>query len=278
MARAAAIDSCSCRHHERSRRCFRRWAAPVTSCQLRSIRKDDAQKGALLKIDAWLLWLLWLFLTRALRWDVYGHKSSRLVGNPETPGLNSEEEAEKCSTERRRMLSIITHHSHAKPVKVVSSFPSASCAAELKTEASTEHTSPFCVRTEKNTSGSESISPQKMSANSPKAPSTDVIRVSTVEPSIVASNRGISRRIQHCVPQATLRQSMYPESNQALRPTAPPEEFNSLYSTSNTQTPDTGLQGTRPYGNNAPNFQVRTAQLQLTMTMTTTLKKKSIQQ
>ena len=90
--------------------------------------------------------LLLLFLTRALRWDVYGHKSSRLIGNPETPGLNSDEEAEKCRTERRKMLSVITRLSHVKLVKVVSNFPRASCATRLKTEASTEHTSPFCVR------------------------------------------------------------------------------------------------------------------------------------
>ena len=56
VARAAAIDCCSCRHHERSRRCFRRWAAPVTGCQLRSIRKGDAR----------LLWLLWLCVVHLL--------------------------------------------------------------------------------------------------------------------------------------------------------------------------------------------------------------------
>ena len=32
---AAAIACWTCRHHERSRRCLRRWAAPVTVCQLR---------------------------------------------------------------------------------------------------------------------------------------------------------------------------------------------------------------------------------------------------
>ena len=40
--------------------------------------------------------------------------------------------------------------------------------------------------------------------------------------------------------------------------TASPEETKSLHSTSNTQTPDTGLPGTRPRGNKAPYFQVRT--------------------
>ena len=33
---------------------------------------------------------------------------------PETPGFNSEEEAEKCRTERRKMLPIITRVSHMK--------------------------------------------------------------------------------------------------------------------------------------------------------------------
>ena len=45
MARAAAIDYCSCRHHERSRRCLRRWGAPVTGCQLGSISQHMTQKN-----------------------------------------------------------------------------------------------------------------------------------------------------------------------------------------------------------------------------------------
>ena len=45
MARAAAIDCCSCRHHERSRRCFRRCAALKTGCQLGSIVKGATKKN-----------------------------------------------------------------------------------------------------------------------------------------------------------------------------------------------------------------------------------------
>ena len=45
MARAAAIDCCSCRHHERSRRCFRRCAALNTGCQLGSIVKGATKKN-----------------------------------------------------------------------------------------------------------------------------------------------------------------------------------------------------------------------------------------
>ena len=44
MARAAAIDCCSCCHHERSRRCFRRCAAPDTGCSLGSISQVQTQK------------------------------------------------------------------------------------------------------------------------------------------------------------------------------------------------------------------------------------------
>ena len=43
-ARAWAIDCCSCRQAARSRRPLRRWAAPVTGCQLRSIVKSDTNK------------------------------------------------------------------------------------------------------------------------------------------------------------------------------------------------------------------------------------------
>ena len=41
-ARAWAIDCCSCLQAARSRRPLRRWAAPVTGCQLGSIMKGDA--------------------------------------------------------------------------------------------------------------------------------------------------------------------------------------------------------------------------------------------
>ena len=44
MARTAAIDCCSCRHRERSRRCFLRCAAPVTGCSLGSIEKSANTK------------------------------------------------------------------------------------------------------------------------------------------------------------------------------------------------------------------------------------------
>ena len=52
MARAAAIDCCSCRHHERSRRCFRRCAALITGCQLGSIVKGATKNKGTLGIDA----------------------------------------------------------------------------------------------------------------------------------------------------------------------------------------------------------------------------------
>ena len=82
-----------------------------------------------------------------------GHKSSRLIGNPETPGLDSEEEAEKCRTERRAV-----HHQASQPREArKSSVQFSKC--ELCNILKTEHASPFCMRTEKNTSGSESTSP-----------------------------------------------------------------------------------------------------------------------
>ena len=44
VARAWAIDCCSCHQAARSRRPLRPWAAPVLGCQHRSIRKGDATK------------------------------------------------------------------------------------------------------------------------------------------------------------------------------------------------------------------------------------------
>ena len=46
VARAAAIDCCSCRQAARSRRPLRRWAAPVTGCQLRSISQQVTHKNS----------------------------------------------------------------------------------------------------------------------------------------------------------------------------------------------------------------------------------------
>ena len=59
VVKAAAIDCCSCRHHERSRRCLRRWTAPVTGCQQGSILTGDTKKREILGIDAWWLWWWW---------------------------------------------------------------------------------------------------------------------------------------------------------------------------------------------------------------------------
>ena len=48
VARAAAIDCCSCRHHERSRRCFLRCAALIKGCSQGSIVKGATKnKGTL---------------------------------------------------------------------------------------------------------------------------------------------------------------------------------------------------------------------------------------
>ena len=44
VAKAAAIDCSSCRHHERSRRCFLRCAALIKGCSLGSISQVQAQK------------------------------------------------------------------------------------------------------------------------------------------------------------------------------------------------------------------------------------------
>ena len=51
-ARAIATVIRSCLSHERSRRCFRRCAAPELGCSLGSIRKGDANKDTL-GIDGW---------------------------------------------------------------------------------------------------------------------------------------------------------------------------------------------------------------------------------
>ena len=63
VARAAATDCCSCRHHERSRRCIRRQAAPK-GCQLDSSIEVTHKKKEQRKTCSshWLVWLVWLVL------------------------------------------------------------------------------------------------------------------------------------------------------------------------------------------------------------------------
>ena len=88
---------------------------------------------------------------------------------------------------------------------------------EPKTEALAEHTSPFCVRTEREHFRIRVHFDEENLRNYIQKPSTGAEYVSTVEPSIAL--------------QST---------------TASPKESNSLYSLSKTQTPNTGLQGKGP--------------------------------
>ena len=77
--------------------------------------------------------------------------------NPVTTGLNSEEDAEKCRTERRKMLPIITRVSNVELVKVLPGFQVQNARSKkLQPKASTKQASPFCTRSESNTSGFES--------------------------------------------------------------------------------------------------------------------------
>ena len=89
---------------------------------------------------------------------------------PVPTGLNTEEEAEKCRTERRKMLPIITRVSH---VKLEKNFQFSKCElrkAKLQLETSTGNAPPFCNRRESNTSGFESAATKKMCEIRPQPP------------------------------------------------------------------------------------------------------------
>ena len=68
--RAIATLCCSCRHHERRRRCLRQ-AEPWSPCNDMSTtwvltKGKRASREVTLESDAWLLWLLWLWLFQPL--------------------------------------------------------------------------------------------------------------------------------------------------------------------------------------------------------------------
>ena len=77
------------------------------------------------------------------------------------------------TTEHRRLFTgpFLRHHMCQPRGYREKSFQSSKCEQRIKglrVEASAEHTSPFCMRTERNTSGSESTSTKKLCEICPK--------------------------------------------------------------------------------------------------------------
>ena len=101
LASTAAIDCCSCRHHERSRRCFRRCAAPVTGCALGSMEQCKHKKRG----HAW---------DRRLVVVVQTNLRVHITSVMNWQGLNSEEEAEKSLKNTAKIHAIITGVSHVE--------------------------------------------------------------------------------------------------------------------------------------------------------------------
>ena len=110
----------------------------------------------------------------------------------------------------RPVLNIKQNPAH-RLVEIMSILQGRTARARTQIEASTEHTSPFCMRMEKNAAIQVHVNVENVS-NSSKS--------------------------------QVLSQTPNPLSSQALRPKtkSSPEESNDLYSTSNTQTPRKGCQ------------------------------------
>ena len=113
-------------------------------------------------------------------------------------GLNSEEEAEKCRSERRKMLPIITRISHVKLDKQVQFSKCELRKANLQPEASTGHTSPFKPNGER-TLQDPSPPQRRKCVKFVQRPSAVANPVSTVEPSIAPTEIVISRKISFSV-------------------------------------------------------------------------------
>ena len=118
-------------------------------------------------------------------------------------GLNAEEEAEKCRTERRKNPSIIKQLSHVELEKNVQYSKCEQRGAKLHPEASTGHSSPF-NRMEKKRCQDLSLPQRRKCVKYVHSQSTDAEHVSTVEPSIAPTKKVVSRRISNTQTPGTI--------------------------------------------------------------------------